>query len=63
MVERTCLTAQQLQEIGVPSLGWEEPLEEETATYSSILVWEIHGQKGLVGYSPGGHKESDPAEH
>ena len=25
----------------VPSLGWEDPLEEEMATYSSILVWEI----------------------
>ena len=22
-------------------LGWEDPLEEETATHSSILVWEI----------------------
>ena len=30
---------------------------------SSSGVWGIHGQKGLVGYSPGGHKESDPAEH
>ena len=25
----------------VPSLGWEDPLEEEMATHSSILVWEI----------------------
>ena len=23
------------------SLGWEDPLEEETATHSSILAWEI----------------------
>ena len=23
------------------SLGWEEPLEKEMATYSSILAWEI----------------------
>ena len=23
------------------SLGWEEPLEEEIATYSSIAAWEI----------------------
>ena len=23
------------------SLGWEEPLEEEIATYSSIVAWEI----------------------
>ena len=25
----------------VLSLGWEDPLEKEMATHSSILVWEI----------------------
>ena len=25
----------------VQSLGWEDPLEKETATHSSILTWEI----------------------
>ena len=30
-----------VQEIWVGSLGWEDPLEQETATHSSILVWEI----------------------
>ena len=25
----------------VPSLGWEDPLEEEMATHSSILTWKI----------------------
>jgi len=25
----------------VPSLGWENPLEEEMATHSSILGWRI----------------------
>ena len=24
-----------------PSLGWEDPLEKETATHSSILAWKI----------------------
>ena len=28
-------------ETQVRSLGWEDPLEEERATHSSILVWEI----------------------
>ena len=28
-------------------------------THSSILAWEIHGQRCLVGYSPCGHKELD----
>ena len=30
-----------VQETQVQSLGWEVPLEEEMATHSSILVWEI----------------------
>ena len=30
-----------MQELWVPSLGWEDPLEEEMATHSSILAWEI----------------------
>ena len=28
-------------EMRVPFLGWEDPLEEEMATHSSILAWEI----------------------
>ena len=30
-----------MQEIWVRSLGWEDPLEEEMATHSSILAWRI----------------------
>ena len=30
-----------VQETWVPSLGREDPLEEETATYFSILAWRI----------------------
>ena len=31
-----------MQEMWVPSQGWEDPLEEEEmATHSSILPWEI----------------------
>ena len=30
-----------VQETQVPSLGWEDPLEEDMATHSSILAWEI----------------------
>ena len=29
-----------MQEAQVQRLGWEDPLEEETATHSSILAWE-----------------------
>ena len=30
-----------MQETQVQSLGWEDPLEKEMATHSSILLWEI----------------------
>ena len=30
-----------VQETQVRSLGWEDPLEEGTATHSSILAWRI----------------------
>ena len=43
----------------VQSLSWEDPLENEIATHSSILAWKSHGQRSLVGYSPWGHKESE----
>ena len=39
------------QETRVLSLGWEDPLEKEMATHSSILAWEIPGTEepgGLV---------------
>ena len=32
---------QDTQETQVRSLGWEDPLEKEIATHSSILAWEI----------------------
>ena len=34
-----------------PSLGREDYLKKEMATHSSILAWEIHGQRSLAGYS------------
>ena len=30
-----------MQETGVPSLIWDDPLEKEMATHSSILAWRI----------------------
>ena len=30
-----------MQETQVQSLGWEDPLEQEMATYSSTLAWRI----------------------
>ena len=30
-----------MRETRVPSLGWEDPLEEEMATHCSTLAWKI----------------------
>ena len=30
-----------MQETWVPSLGWEDTLEKETASHSSIFAWRI----------------------
>ena len=35
-----------MQEMLVGSLVWEDPLEEEMATYSSILAWRITMDRG-----------------
>ena len=55
---------QETQEKQVQSPGFQEdPLEEETATHSSTLTWESHGQRSLADYGLWGHKESDMTEH
>ena len=39
VVVRTRPAMQETQETWVPTLGWEDPLDEGMATHSSILVW------------------------
>ena len=48
-----------MQETCVWYLGWEDPMEKDMATYSSILAWE---SQGLTGHSPKGCKELDMNE-
>ena len=55
-----------MQKTWVQSLGWEDPLEKEMATYHCILYLCIvsclenpTGQRSLVGYRPWSHRESD----
>ena len=60
--KRIHLPMQEMQETRVQSLGWEDPLEKEMATCSSILAWEILGQRSLACYSPRGCTESDMTE-
>ena len=40
---------QELQEMRVQSLGWEDPLEEGVAAHSSILTWRISWTEALGG--------------
>ena len=51
-----------MQETQVQSQGWEDPLEKEMATHSSILVWTIPWTEESDSYSPWGHKELDTTE-
>ena len=41
LVVQTVKNLPVMQETQVQPLGWEDPLEKETATHSSILAWNI----------------------
>ena len=52
-----------MQETQVRFLGWEDPLEKEMATHSSILAWRIPWTEESGGLqSMGVTKELDTAE-
>ena len=51
-----------VQKTWVWCLGWEDPLEKEMATCSSIRAWRISWTEELVGYSPRSHKELIPEQ-
>ena len=43
---------QEIQEMGVQSLGQEDPLQEDMAATPVFLPREFRGQRSLAGYSP-----------
>ena len=54
LVAQTVKCLPTVRETRVQSLGWEDPLEKEMATHSSILAWKILWTEELgQGYSPG----------
>ena len=53
---------QELQETQVRSLGQEGPWKRAWQPTPVFLPGESHGQRILVGYSPGGHQELDTTE-
>ena len=48
-----------IQETWTLSLGWEDPLEKEMATCSSILAWEISWTEKPDRLQPTGSQESN----
>ena len=56
MQETACNAGDCLHENWVRSLGQEDPLEEEIATHSSILAWEIPQIEETEGNSPWSHQ-------
>ena len=46
----------------VRSLGWEDPLEKEVTTHSSILAWKIPWTEDPGGLQSMGSQESDMTE-
>ena len=51
-----------MRETWVQSLGWEDPLEEGTATYSNILAWKIPMDRGACLATVHGATELDMTE-
>ena len=67
-IQRASLVVQRLKrlpamwETWVRSLGWEDTLEKEMATHSSILAWRIPQTEKLGGLQSVGRKELDTTE-
>ena len=53
---------QEMQEMRVQSMGWEDLLELGWQPTPVFLPGESHGQRSLVGYSPWGRKKLDTIE-
>ena len=60
---KNLLAVQETQVRPPGSLGWEDPLEKEMATHSSILAWRILMDRGAWhAIRPRGRKELDTTE-
>ena len=62
LVAKNPLAMQESKERLVRSLSPEDPLEEGTATYSSILAWRTPWTEEPGGLQSIGHKELDRTE-
>ena len=68
LVAQTVKHLPAMQETRVQSLGWEDPLEKEMATHSSILAWKIRwmeepGRLQSIGLQRVGHDFTFTVKH
>ena len=59
LVAQTVKRLSTMRETRVLSLGREDPWGRKWQSTPVLLPGKSHGQRSLVGYSPGGHRESD----
>ena len=62
VVKNLPVMQEETQEMQVRLLGWDNPLEKEMATHSSILAWEITRTEEPGGLHTWGRKELDSTE-
>ena len=62
LVAQTVKNMPTMWETHIQSLGQEDPLKKGMATYSSVLIWRVHGERCLVGPSSWGCRELDMTE-
>ena len=62
MVAQMVTNPPAVQETCIRSLGWEDPLEEDMASHSSILAWSISMDRGAWWATVHGITESDTVE-
>ena len=62
LVVKNLPAMQEMEEMWVRSLGWEDLLERAWRPTPVFLPWKSHGQRSLVGCSPVGCKGSDMTE-
>ena len=59
LVEKNPPAVQEAKKTQVRSLGWEDPLEDSTATHPSVLAWRIPWTEETGGLRAMGSQESD----
>ena len=62
LVVQTVKNLPAMQEMGIRSLGQEDPLEKDMTMHSSIVTWKIPWTEGLGGLQSMGSQNSETTE-